>query len=333
MSDKKEKAPPHDALASLYNKPAAVAPAQRPIAPQLPVQTTFLSIYQGTPTNALARVGKNSAIEVNFNDRATITQDRLTLFIENYSQLTAGLKNSTIKLLQAGVLQLTGQNTYRGTDIDRLTHQVSFTLTEFMSLRGLKDRKEARKQIREDCETLLSLTFNWEEKRGGQVEAFSMIKPLYGASLDKGGDISLYFAPEFAFYLVNAYEMKLPALYWSINDRRNPNSSQLLWNIALFKKLNFGKKSEDIISVKTLLQCAPSIPPYKSLQKGREKVREKIIDPFERDMNALNESLEWTYCAARGAPLPEGTLENLTYSVFIKLYIKVQWKEYPELVR
>lgn len=305
----------------VYNKPTKTLPPA--ILEKAPA---FLSIYQGPAVNALQKTIKQQPDRINDNGRAEITKDSLTLFIEDWDKLTTGVKGSTVKLMLAGIAQLTKQNTYKEENIERIKHTVVLNFDEYMSLRDLKDRKEARKQVRDDCEAIMRLRMSWDETDG---RVFDMLSPFYRASLKKNGDIELAFAPEIAHYLVNAYEMKLPDVYWAIKDRKNPNSSAFLYRISLLKKMNRGTKQEDIISVQTLLDNASSIPDYSTVMAGDRDVGRKIMEPFERDMNALSEAIEWEYCHEKGTPLTDEELLDLPYSVFINLNVKIIWKHYP----
>ena len=58
--------------------------------------------------------------------------------------------------------------------------------------------------------------------------------------------------------------------------------------------MNIGKNNEDIISVKALLSDAPYIPSYEKVMKTGRQLNQRIIEPFERDMDALSETLCWT---------------------------------------
>lgn len=320
----------------MKKKTAALPPVEAILSdhfmPMPDQKTRFVAIYQGTPTNTLGRIShRGLRPEVNINDRATITKDRLTLFIDRYSELTSTLKNSTVKLLQAGVLHITTSNSYRKTTEETVIHVAEFTLDEYMRLRGLKDRKEARRQVQADLEILYSLSMGWMENTGMGEKSFDMTRVCYRAALSRSGIITMAFSPELANYLVNAYEMKLPELYWRINDKRNPNSSPLLWKISLHKKQNRGRPSEDIISVKVLLENAPDIPSYEEVQSTDRAHTRRIIEPLARDLDALSDVLSWEFCNARKAPLTPEQSQGMSYITFISLYVKFTWKQYPQL--
>ena len=94
--------------------------------------------------------------------------------------------------------------------------------------------------------------------------------------------------------------------------------------------MNVGKKNEDIIAVKTLLAAAPNLPSYEEVMNTDRALSRRIIEPFERDMDALEDTLTWTYCRSNNTPLTDEELSSMSYDTFINLLIKIDWKQYPD---
>lgn len=299
-----------------------------------PKRNTFLAMYQGAPSNTLQGTVKRRPDTVDRNDRAELKQGDLTLFIEKWSEIQGGgVKQSTLKLINAGIQQLTATNSFRGENRNSVKTEVTIALSDYMALRGIKDRKSARKQINEDCDIGTSMKISWKGKDDGVVSPFTYINIFDSAGIGSDGTISLNFGSTFMSMLVNAFEMKLPMLYWRINDKYNPNGASLLYTISLYKHMNRGKNNEDIVSVKALLEHCPFIPNYEDLPTysgtGR-KVGEKIIEPLERDLEALAEVLTWEYCNSKKAVLTDEQLSDTSYESFIKRYVNFTWKDYPQ---
>ena len=59
-------------------------------------------------------------------------------------------------------------------------------------------------------------------------------------------------------------------------------------------------------------------------------ISRRIIEPFERDMDALEDTLTWTYCHSNNTPLTDEELSSMSYDTFISLLIKIDWKQYPD---
>lgn len=122
--------------------------------------------------------------------------------------------------------------------------------------------------------------------------------------------------------------MRLPNEYFKLNSKRNPNSSYFLRKISEQKNMNAGTPTEDIISVQTLLNSTDELPRYEDIA-STGRIDQRIIRPFERDLDALSNTLTWEYCHSKGAPLTAAELSSMDYSLFRSLLIKITWLDYP----
>lgn len=293
-------------------------------APALLTDRTFRTIRQGGATNALtklrAMIDKNAKLDP-ISKTATISKGNFTLTIPNYDKLS-GLKTSTYQLLDAITIAFTESGAKSPT--------VAIPLTAYMSLRGLKDRKEAKNQVKADLEVLRQASITGEEKRGKNTTAYSFVNIADSGEVRRNGDIVFTFGTTFYNMLLGYPIMNYPAQLQTLNSNRNPNSYYLLRKIAEHKNMNVGKLNEDIIAVKTLLSVAPFIPPYEDVMAGNKNIADRIIKPFERDMDALENTLEWTYWHSNNVPLTGCELDNISYDLFKDLLIRVEWKSYPD---
>lgn len=287
-------------------------------------RSTFSTIRQGTATNALTKVRpgtkRNTAIDP-ITGTATIKQGTLIITIPNFEKLT-GFKTSTYQLLDALTVALT--------ESGAKSPVVALSLEEYMAKRGLKDRKEARKQAIADLETLYNATISFKEKRKkGQGQDFHDIRIIDSKGIRKGV-ITVSFGTAFYNILLGYPVMPYPVQLWTLNGKHNPNSFYILRKIAEHKNMNVGKKNEDTIAVKTLLTVAPDIPSYEEVMAKDRAVSRKIIEPFERDMDALEDTLTWEYCHSNNTQLTDEELATMNYETFIKLLIRTNWKQYPD---
>lgn len=307
------------------HKHTAISPAIKPES-SIERNKYFSTIRQGTSTNALTKLraieGKNTTID-SVTGEATIKSENLILKIPNYSKLT-DLRTSTYQLLDAITIVLTETGAKSPT--------VVLSLQDYMERRGLKDRKEARKQIAADLDVLLKSSLSWVEKRkGGSI-------PFAGVNISdswiwadaKKTAIVYTFGTTF-FNVLSGYPvMPYPAQLQTIDTRRNPNSFHILRRISEHKNMNIGKANEDIIAVKTLLAVAPFIPSIDEVMAGNRNISDRIISPFERDMDVLEPTLSWHYCHSNGEPLTDAELQGFSYDFFTSLMIKTEWKNYPD---
>ena len=286
----------------------------------------FRTIHQGVSTNALSKIGatdSNTTLD-RISGEATIRDGNLIVSIPDYEQLS-GLRTTAFQLLDAITIVLTETGAKSPT--------VLLTRDEFMKRRGLSDRKEAKKQAVADLTTLSRIRLSWEEKHNGEVETFKAVNLVDSVEVMRNGDIVFTFGSTF-FNILKGYPvMPYPSQLQRLNSKRTPNSFYFLRKITELKNMNFGKKNEDIISVETLLRASPYMKSYAEVASGDRAVRRSIIDPFERDLDALDETLTWEYCHSLGEPLTDEEVETMSYEIFEGLLVKITWRNYPEQIQ
>lgn len=261
----------------------------------------FRMIKQGKATNTLARVMGHNA-QTDYNGNAIIQNKDFKLFIKEYSELTNGVRPSAKRLLDA--LIMTADKRKRDT-------MVTLPLEEYMTMRGLSNLDETRKQVDEDLEALYRMTISFKNRKDYLDARICQAKGI------KKGIICFQFGETFHKVLMTYPIMPYPLEILRLNSKRNPNSYDLLRKIAEHKNMNFHKSNADIISVKMLLKDVSGFPSYEDIRASGE-IKRRIIEPFEKDMNAI-ESFTWEYCG----DTPK------TYVEFEARKIKITWIDYP----
>lgn len=287
-------------------------------------KSTFSTIRQGTATNALSKVKADTKRMIidPITGEATMTQGDLTVTISGYTKLSGVGRTSAHQLLDALEVSFT--------ESGAKSPSVSVPLIEYIEKRGLKDRKAARIQVEEDLDAIFNSKISFKEKRkNGQEQDFHDIRIIESKGI-RNGIINVTFSSSFYNILLGYPIMAYPEQLWRLKDKLNPNSYYLLRKVSEHKNMNVGKKNEDIIAVKTLLAASPYIPSYDEVMEGNRNIQDRIIDPFERDMDALKETLTWEYCHSNGAALTDDELANMSYKIFSNLLIKVKWNAYPD---
>ncbi len=294
------------------------------VAPEAPREKPFSTMHQGQSTNALTKLrvveGKNTVIDA-ITGTATIKSGDFTITIPQYEQL-AGLKTSTYQLLDAITVALTENGAKSPT--------VIISLSNYMHRRALKDRKEAKNQVKADLEVLRQASITWEEKRGNATSSYSFVNIADSGEIKRNGDIVFTFGNTFYNILLGYPVMPYPDQLQSINNKKNPNSYYLLRKISEHKNMNVGKKNENTLAVATLLAAAPFIPSYDEVMKGNKNLTDRIMTPFERDLDALNETLSWHYAHSNDTPLTDKELAEMNFDIFKSLMIYTQWNTYPD---
>lgn len=281
----------------------------------------FSIMRQSSATNKLAMMKTTNSDEADKNDNVVIENGNLSVTLENFSQLSSGIKATTHRLIDAIMI--------RCTESGAKENVVTLALEDYMEMCGLKNLKETRKQVNAELKTLLNMKLTFS-RSSSREQSFNDIK-LCDSACIKNNRIIFSFSEDFFRILKYMPVMPYPMKLFNINHKKNPNSYYFLKKISEHKKMNYFKKNADTISVKTLLECTPELPKYDDVMSGDRAVARRIIEPFERDLNDLSEVFRWEYCHTNGTRLFDHELDNFDYHVFYSLMIKVKWKEYPEL--
>ena len=243
----------------------------------------------------------------------TIAAKDFKLFIKGYREI-GGVTSTAAILLDCLMIAATIQGLQ-----DTL---VRLPLKEYMLMRGLSDIKESRQQVRRDINALERVSFEYKGE-GKQRGAWLTVK-ISGGTMGqiKNGDIIFRFNQDFfdsfKSYVNRAYlfmYFPIEALKGSI--RHNPYKYWLARKISEHKRMNLGKPNENVLRVQTLINACPNFPTYE--QTNRNAIN-RIIAPFERDMNALNSVFTWEYVG--GVPAD--------YDEFLAASIKIYWNNYPD---
>lgn len=279
---------------------------------------SFHTIRQGNTTNALAKFGERDMVIDEFTHKAIFRKGEITLEIPNYDKVR-GLKTSTQQLLDYICIKFTESGAKSPT--------VSFPLEEYMAKRGLKDKKEARNQAKADLELLQYANIKAEQRKRGNTVYYEFINIADSGKIENGY-ITFTFGTSFYNMLLSYPIMPYPAKLLQINGKRNPNSSPFGRKIAEHKNMNVGKPNENIIAVKTLLEVA-NLPTKEEVMRADRHLDQRIIKPFERDLDALADIFKWHYCHTNGSLLSDSELPP-TYETFEELLVLVEWNEYPD---
>lgn len=208
--------------------------------------------------------------------------------------------------------------------------KIKISLRDYMELCGLSDEKETRAHVKREMENLKKIELTSTEVKRGKNVDFLNVSIYGGTSGIRNSIIYFKFNEDFlrlcSFYSAVSY----PALMFRLNSKHNPNSYCFLSYITDNKHMNAGKANEDIVSVKSLLNVAHSIPRYEKMDKSKGEIRRKIIYPFMRDMNALEEVLTYAFCYSGGEEVAEDVLDTMDYHFFSQLMIKITWRDYPD---
>ena len=138
------------------------------------------------------------------------------------------------------------------------------------------------------------------------------------------------------FLADSSYWQRYREEMFSIDTNRNPCSYNLAYKLQFHGERNKGKSNENIISVENLTAVCDVLPDLKKATEEEERSRrketplchsnkfiEKVVKPFERDMNALvdkNIISEWYYIQDKVRYCGKVNLKNFySLNIYFKL--------------
>lgn len=281
-------------------------------------------IRQGILTNEVTKIAprKKTKPETTLSGLAKFKRGDFILTVKDYMK-TAGVRTSVHQLFDALCEALTV-----GGVKDPI---IKIPLRDFMSLRGLKDEKSARQQIKEDLSTLSNFRMTFSEKRRNKPTTSYFDLAVIGSHGIKNSFIVVAFDPAFIELFETYNVMNYPLILLRLNAHNFPHAYYFGRKITAHKNLNYGSPNEDIIAVTTILNSSPYMPDAESV--AGKHYKQLVIDPFEENMNALEDVLTWEYCHSKGTPLTDEELSALYdkggYHTFVTLLVQVHWKDFP----
>ena len=266
------------------------------------------------------RIAKPAQFDLYGN--ASIIGDDFRLFVKGYAELLNGVKDTAAMLLDSLMITATKKGMK-----DTL---VVLPLNEYMEMRGLKDEKETRRQVKRDINALERISF--EYKGTGKNKGAWLNVSIYGGTKGqiKNGDIVFRFNQDFFDSFKEGAGNKYLFMYFpheALTGRikENPWKFWLGRQISLHKRMNIGKPNEDTISVQTLIEACPNYPTYEKVMNEDRAISRRIIEPFDRDLTALEPSITWEYQGLSESPQ--------TYQEFINAKIIIHWATYPDTTK
>ena len=304
-------------------------------------QKKWFSVPQERITNELTTANNRLPLIFKQKTEGGITTKEFFETVYNHLTLTADreeyLKNLTPLTFQfLDILAITAKKL---NNFDRFFISVD----TYMKMRGLKDRKTAKDQIKSAIATLFHVSITYNKKDLSKEEQkklpkhfplgveFRIIERI--EKIDNTGNIEIRLSKTFGELLSSAPPMMYCGMLLELNTRLSPNAYSMGKEILVLFNTNLGKKVAEIgrgdyhviVAVYTLLGILHLPPPRET-----RRIKEDIISPLERGLTDLSFMGSWGYCLSGGRPIEEGTNTN-DYKIFTSLYIKFSFTSYPDI--
>lgn len=308
----------------------------------------YTKTYQNAGINGLFSVGnKSTPTVVNKRGIATIPTSNasVTVFITDHLNTKLSPKDMQFLGYVLSLFTIGANNGEYNEDKIKEQRTLTLNLDDYMAFRGIKDKKEARKNIRDSIDTLFHTSISWEQEiwytPNGKKRPVKEVVPFSTHILGTKAD-ELVFNKGTALFNLD-YDLATALIKYGqielihknigkIRTHSNPHSLPIYYRLANHYNMNIGKTNEHIISVRTLLKACGDLPKYEDI-KDNGRIQQQIINPFDRDLNnlvdlgLLTENLY--YCKADNTPLSDAELETFLtdYKLFNSLMVHFELDE------
>lgn len=281
----------------------------------------YITIKSTPQSTALVSVGGDAIRNARYDDInehfSMITATGQNLFIRGKA-LTSSERVSIDKLLR----QINSKSLMNNCQ----DQKVEITLDEFMELRGLRDRKEARKQFNKAIDLLYNVSYELDDGKHKISVRYLQIK----ATIDNSRAVFLLSDPFFKQLRDNGSIDYSPKGFLRM-DGKSDNAYAVGMYLSDQRRRNIGKGDSYRVSIGKLLEVT-DLPSASGIDS--KYYRRQIIVPF---FNALNKAasegnFEYRIVHSRGDTLTAEEKNNIMYdySIFISCLIEPTWHDEPD---
>lgn len=219
---------------------------------------------------------------------------------------------------------------------------VTYSVSQYMADRNVKDRKSAKKQIDNGLTALLQTTVSYsgdpsDSNSNKRVDTFDGMNIVSSARRLTNGNVFIRFTPEFnEIITTKGMYMPYPSAIFTINTKRHPHIVYIIRKMTEQKRISHGRPNENRLKIGTLLKAIPSLPSYEEVRKSNGAIYDRIIEPFFRDLGEtpqVQQIFDYSFINPEGQPFTTddyGGKDQIDYATFINSMLVVTWKSYPD---
>ena len=284
-----------------------------------------MTIFGNPATSELPKVINKKPNSIDKTGKARIDLDKIGVEIEEYNEGEV-YKVNTNMFFQMMSNKLKEVNDLKPERVEEVKYTVSLPIDEYMSKRKITHRQTAIEEIEKAANILTRMRLSYK-KGNKKFDYMNLFGRIRFDDDNHRKDIVIEFTPSFAFQLMG-YFYDLPLLALRVDINKFPNVAPLLThvsNLLEFHRNQNKKEKYRIFTIENLLENCPYIPTYEDVKKTDRAYSRRIIEPFEKTMEALEEILTWEYCGSLGTPLKDDEMTKQKYKDWVKWKVKITW--------
>ena len=284
--------------------------------------------------NKISRLSPERGLKLDYEGKAVYTKGNITVGILDYGKLFSNSKGSftiaTKRLMDMTMIEFTsnGNNPSIRIPLDVYTEQC-----------GLRDKKEARKQVNYALDVLFATTISYDDSsKKNKSKNYRDMRIIDDKGI-KNGVIYVHFAQPFAEMLANDCSiMPYPlALLRLKGGKTCPYAYSIGRKMAEHRYMNAGKANERVIAIKTLVDACDDLPTETEVRNSQDRhLSKRITRPF---LDSLEEACKqvgigehgYYFTYDKNRKISDEELYSLSYDTFINAFVHFdEWPSYPD---
>lgn len=271
------------------------------------------------------------------NTRATTTKEKAF----GTTSVSFNAVSATIKG-QMGVAQAQLFDYINTAFINQPNHEkaesVTFSLKQYAEDKGAASIASARKSLKRNYSILKTASFTYRHfNYQGKEDGFSdiiLFPELHIMGRGANAIVVIALAPTYRMILNDSYVTPYPKEMWKIDPKKHGTEYNIISYLAYNKRVNMGNPTrENRARVETILKyCNGTLPTVEDVKKEDRAYTRRIIEPFFREADLLQESkvINYHFETRDGLKVSDDYLSSISYNEFKELYIVVDiWFDYP----
>lgn len=211
-------------------------------------------------------------------------------------------------------------------------YTVSFTIQEYLETVGKSTDKNSvdvmRRKLKQQLDALHRSVFKFSDNKNylqlSIIEGFAITNNVVSVALTR--TLTSYLQR-------NKILTQLPQSYLTWEDRDNVERQiHYKLNRHYFIDRNIKRGTNNIISVKSLLEGVTDIPSYEEVKETDRAYTRRITDRLEEGLDKIAKRgiITWEYCNPGKAPLTITQLQNMDFNTISNLYIHFEILNAPD---
>ena len=276
---------------------------------------TFALVPQSKASNALVRINSGVLGVDKLTQCSTITVQDTVFEIAGYPG-----KLSTGAMILFDIFLHESRRTGSAS--------IAIPLTDLARMKGRSTSKPALDKLRAETlkqlDELSPIHYRGRSKVKGKWNDSGKIHINGGTAVIINSEVRWNFNQDFSTDVTRLAPMDYPKELWKVDPRTN----QFFFGryIAQNYRLNEGKPGRQRIRMRTLIEQSPNLPSYDAVMSRDRRVKDRIIIPTFRDLDAL-ESIFYKVYTTDGREVIDP--DSLDYNTFIDAFVEIDYSDFP----